>query len=112
MNKIGEFLSNLWREQQIPLRDKKIHVLLLVLIISPLDAIPDWISWVGLLDDAFYFAIIGDFYFNILDSRILLSHFPSDMKSFSRLKKIFTCLDFLIPNAMMNSFWHYKRDIY
>jgi len=109
---VKELLNGIWNETEIPKRDKKIHLFLLVLIVSPLDAVPDWIAWYGLIDDVFYFAIIGDFYFNILDSRIFLTHFPSNMKNYAKMKRIFTAFDFLIPHGFMTSFWKYKRDIY
>ena len=79
------FLTNTANDERIPERDKKTLLILIALIISPIDIIPDWIPFIGVIDDFILIAIVLDYFFDVLDQSILLSHYPWGMKSFARL---------------------------
>lgn len=102
-----QFLKDVAHDSRIPDRDKKIVMALIVLVISPVDFIPDWIPIVGQIDDLIIISIILDYFFEVLDSSILLSHYPWDMKSFVRLKKINSALAFFVPNFIKRKIWKY-----
>lgn len=104
---LKDFLYNTANDERIPARDKKILLAMIALIISPIDLIPDWIPVIGLLDDLILLSIILDYFFTVLDSNVLLSHFPWDMKAFTRLKKIAHALQFLVPRFMKKKLWAY-----
>lgn len=106
------FLSNTAQDERIPGRDKKILLALIALIISPIDLIPDWIPFLGQLDDLVMIAIVLDYFFSVLDDRILLSHYPWGMKSFVRLKRIAGILEFLVPKFLKKKLWAYVGDPY
>lgn len=110
--KLKEFLINTVNDERIPSRDKKILLVMIGLLISPLDLIPDWIPVIGLLDDLIILSFIMDYFFTVLDSRILLSHFPWDMKAFARLKAMARALQFLVPKFIKNRIWQYVGDPY
>ena len=109
-NDIKKFVIGTAQDQRIPSRDKKILIALVILIISPIDFIPDWIPLLGLLDDFVYLAIIFNYFFNTLDQRILLSHYPWTMKSYARLQRVAHFFSFFAPEFINNNLWKYSRD--
>jgi uncharacterized membrane protein YkvA (DUF1232 family) len=110
--KLKDFIVNTSQDERIPSRDKKIILALVALLISPFDIIPDWIPLFGLLDDVIILSIVLDYFFTILDSRILLSHFPWDMKAYARLRTIARALQIFVPNFLKKKLWSYVGDPY
>lgn len=105
--KIKDFVTNVSTDERIPSRDKKIIMAMVILILSPIDLIPDWIPFFGQIDDVILLSIILDYFFRVLDSVILLSHYPWGMKSFSILRSIARSLNFLVPNWIKKKLWSY-----
>src|SRR4051812_5724472 len=106
------FVQNVAKDPRIPDADKRILVILIALIISPFDLIPDWIPVIGLLDDLIIFAVILDYFFNHLDQDILLSHYPWGMKSYIRIRKTAQIIAFLTPSWIKNKIWKFKPSVY
>jgi uncharacterized membrane protein YkvA (DUF1232 family) len=104
------FFRDLYEDERIPSRDKKTIAVLLALIISPIDFIPDWIPIFGLLDDLIYLALVCDYLFNVLDQSVLLSHYPWGMKSFARVRRIAGVFSFFAPNFIADNLWKYIRE--
>jgi uncharacterized membrane protein YkvA (DUF1232 family) len=107
-----EFVKNVAGDERIPERDKKVLLALLALIISPLDLIPDWIPIIGVLDDIVMLALILDYFFNVLDQDILLSHYPWGMKSFVRVRRGARMIAMLTPGFIKNKVWKYQHSPY
>jgi uncharacterized membrane protein YkvA (DUF1232 family) len=112
LKELLNFIKNVANDPRIPATDKKVLLVLVALIISPIDIIPDWIPIIGILDDILLMAIVLDYFFNHLDETILLSHYPWSMKSFIRLKKAARFIAFLAPNWVKTKVWKFKPDIY
>ena len=106
------FIKDVANDPRIPERDKKILLVMLGLIISPIDLIPDWIPVLGQLDDLIILSIILDYFFNHLDSDLLLSHFPWDMKAFIRMRKAARFVAYLTPGWVKDRIWQYKPSVY
>ena len=106
------FLTDVAHDERIPSRDKKVLLAMIALLISPIDLIPDWIPVFGLLDDLIILAIILDYFFTVLDSQILLSHYPWGMKSFASLRKIARALQFFVPVFVKKRLWQYVGSPY
>lgn len=106
------FLKNVANDPRIPERDKVVLSGLIVLVISPFDFIPDWIPVIGLLDDIVILAIIADYFFEILDQKIILSHYPWGMKSYTWLRRTSRVITRLTPEFIKNHIWKYKPDPY
>lgn len=106
------FIQNVAQDSRIPAADKKIILLLLALILSPIDLIPDWIPIIGLLDDFIMLGIVLDYFFNHLDRELLLSHFPWSLKSFIRIRKVASFITFFTPSWIKNKIWSYKPSAY
>lgn len=109
---LKDFLVNVANDPNIPERDKKVLLALIALVISPFDIIPDWIPFFGQLDDLIIIAIILDYFFQVLDSRILLSHWPWGMKSFARVRALARFLQFFAPKFIKRRLWKYVGDPY
>jgi hypothetical protein len=110
--KLKIFIIQLFREKRIPSRDKKIILFLILLIISPFDFIPDWTPIFGQLDDLVMIAIIFDYFFSVLDSGLILSHYPWGMKSFATFRSFARMLGFIVPRFVKQSLWKYVPDPY
>lgn len=110
--KLKDFIINTSSDERIPSGDKKIILALVALMISPFDIIPDWIPFFGLIDDLVILSIILDYFFTVLDSRILLSHFPWDMKAYARLRAIAKTLQIFVPGFLKKKLWKYVGDPY
>lgn len=109
---LKDFLVNVANDARIPSRDKKVLLALIALVISPIDLIPDWIPILGQLDDLIILSVILDYFFRVLDSGLLLSHFPWNMKNFARLRAIARFLEFLVPRWMKKRLWTYVGEPY
>lgn len=99
-------------DSRIPGRDKKVLLAMIALLISPFDIIPDWIPVIGLLDDFIILSFIMDYFFTVLDSNLLLSHYPWGMKSFARLRAIARGMQFCVPSFVKKRLWTYVGDPY
>ncbi len=109
---ILQFLKDVANDERIPPRDKKVLLALIALVISPFDIIPDWIPILGQLDDLVIIALILDYFFNKLDTDILLSHYPWGMKSFARMKRYARYVAMITPSALKNRIWMYEGSPY
>jgi uncharacterized membrane protein YkvA (DUF1232 family) len=107
-----QFIRAVANDERIPARDKKVLLALLALVISPLDFIPDWIPIIGLLDDLVIIAMVLDYFFNVLDDAILLSHYPWGMKSFVSIKRGARMVTFLTPGFIKRKIWKYEASPY
>jgi uncharacterized membrane protein YkvA (DUF1232 family) len=110
--KLKNFLYNVAHDERIPGRDKKVLLALIALFISPIDLIPDWIPFFGQLDDIVMLALILDYFFEVLDNRIVLSHYPWGMKSFSALRKTARLTQIFVPGFLKKRLWSYVGDPY
>jgi uncharacterized membrane protein YkvA (DUF1232 family) len=112
IKKIYQFLKDVAHDERIPQKDKAILLALIALIISPFDFIPDWIPFFGLLDDFVMAAIILDYFFTVLDSNVLLSHFPWEMKYFIWMKRASQFTSFVVPRFLKKKIWSYTGSPY
>lgn len=111
-SELKKFITDVAGDSRIPERDKKVILVLLALIASPIDLIPDWIPLIGVLDDLVLLAIILDYFFNVLDQAILLSHYPWSMKSYARLRRVSRGIAFLTPQFIKERIWKYQPSPY
>ncbi len=109
---LKDFIKNTAEDKRIPSRDKKVILALLALIISPIDLIPDWIPIIGLLDDFVLIAIILDYFFNVIDQDIILSHFPWNMRKYLWLRRFSRTISVLTPQFIKKSLWKFEGSPY
>lgn len=106
------FIKAVAHDDRIPARDKTILLAMVALIISPIDLIPDWIPLIGMMDDLVLLAVILDYFFNVLDQEILLSHFPWSMKSFATLRRLARLVAGFTPRFIKEKIWKYQPSVY
>jgi uncharacterized membrane protein YkvA (DUF1232 family) len=107
LKEMGGFLKAVVNDERIPERDKQILGAMVVLVISPIDLIPDWIPIFGQIDDLVLIALILDYFFTVLDEPVLLSHWPWDMKKFVALKRFAKTIGLFAPNFLKKKIWNY-----
>lgn len=107
-----QFLKDVANDERIPPQDKTVLLALIALVISPFDIIPDWIPVLGQLDDLVIIALILDYFFNKLDSEILLTHYPWGMKSFAALRRYARFVAIVTPSVLKNRIWSYQGSVY
>ena len=111
-NDLKDFLKNVANDERIPARDKKILLAMIALILSTFYIIPEWIPVFGILDDIILLSIILDYFFTVLDSRILLSHYPWGMRSFAKLRSVARSMQFFVPKFVKKRLWSFVGDPY
>ena len=104
------FINETAKDSRIPERDKKIVVVILILLILRILFIPDWIPYFGILDILFLMGIVSDYFFGIVDQSLLLSHYPWGMKSFARIRRISLFIAFFAPSFITDNLWEYTKD--
>lgn len=109
---LRDFVRAVAEDPRIPSRDKTVVLALLALIISPVDLIPDWIPIIGLLDDVVLVAVVLDYFFNVLDDEILLSHWPWDMAAFTRTRRGARFVAALTPGWLRTRIWKFASSPY
>ena len=112
LKKMIQFLKDVASDERIPSRDKTILLALIALIISPIDIIPDWIPFFGLIDDFILVGVILDYFFSVLDSNIILSHFPWGMKWFAHIRRFARFFSFVVPPFLKKKIWTYVKNPY
>lgn len=112
LSNTSAFVKGLWNDERIPKRDRLVFSILMVLIISPLDFIPDWTPVFGQLDDIVMIALVMDYLFNQLDEDLTLSHWNFSFKAFARLRSFGRIISMLAPQAIKKRIWKYEGSPY
>lgn len=112
LNTLAGFIRAVAEDQRIPSRDKKVILALLALVLSPVDLIPDWIPFFGWLDDFVIIAIVLDYFFEVLDQEIILSHYPWDMKSYVWLRRAARMITRFAPEGFKRWVWKFEGSPY
>ena len=107
-----KFIEDVAKDERIPGSDKTLLLIMLALVVSPIDLIPDWIPILGVIDDLVILGIVLDYFFNHLDQAILLSHYPWGMKSFVRIRRVARTLTVLTPRWIKNKIWAFRPSVY
>lgn len=100
-----QFLKDVWADTRFPSRDKKTLIIIVILIISPIDLIPEWIPFFGMLDDVMMIGLFFDYFVNRLGDEILLSHYPYGMISYARIRRFARIMANLAPQRLARLIW-------
>lgn len=104
-------IKNVWLDSRIPTRDRWVVAAATFLIISPLDIIPDFIPVVGVIDDLILVSFILDYFFNRLEDKIILDHFPFNKTRFYAFKSVIGNICKISPQHMLHFLWKYKKPV-
>lgn len=75
---LARLVLGLARDPNVPAATKVVLVAAAVYLASPVDLLPDFIPFVGYLDDVVLVAVVLDGLLNQLDRALLLKHWPGD----------------------------------
>ncbi len=104
------FFLGVSTDKRLPERDKKLLIVISLVLLVRIIFIPDWIPYLGILDILFMLGILVDYFFGVIDQRVMLSHYPWGMKSFARLRRIASFLSLFAPNFIKDNLWQYTKD--
>lgn len=69
-------IGSLMLDPEVPRKVKVVLAAVAVYLVSPVDLVPDWIPFLGYLDDVLLVAVVVDGLLNFLDRSILLRYWP------------------------------------
>jgi uncharacterized membrane protein YkvA (DUF1232 family) len=72
----------------------------MVYLASPLDLIPDFIPWLGLLDDLLLAAVLVDGLLNWVDRSLVLKYWPGTADSLERVARAARMLAVWVPRRL------------
>ena len=79
--RLARMIASLLADGQVPTAAKVALAAVAVYLVSPLDLIPDFIPFLGYLDDALLVAVVVDGLLNYLDRSLLLKYWPGGVGS-------------------------------
>lgn len=106
---LKKFIISLSNDERIPRKDILTNKILFILLLSPIDFIPDWIEGWGLVDDLIVFCLLCDYWSEIVEQNVILTHYPWSMKRFTTIQKIMKTFGRFSPSFISNHLWKYER---
>ena len=79
--RLARMIASLLADRQVPTAAKVALAAVAVYLASPVDLIPDFIPFLGYLDDALLVAVVVDGLLNYLDRSLLLKYWPGGVAS-------------------------------
>ncbi|OGK83466.1 MAG: hypothetical protein A2X51_14755 [Candidatus Rokubacteria bacterium GWC2_70_24] len=79
--RLARMIASLLTDRQVPTAAKVALAAVAVYLASPVDLIPDFIPFLGYLDDALLVAVVVDGLLNYLDRSLLLKYWPGGVAS-------------------------------
>jgi uncharacterized membrane protein YkvA (DUF1232 family) len=98
--RLGRMLVSLAADRDVPTAAKVVLAALAVYLASPLDLIPDFIPWLGYLDDVILAAVVVDGVVNFIDRPILLRYWPGSPASLERVAAVARRLARWVPKRI------------
>lgn len=98
--RLGRMLISLAGDRDVPTAAKVVLAALAVYLVSPFDLVPDFIPWLGYLDDVLLAAVVVDGVLNFLDRPLLLRYWPGSADSLERTAAVARRLARWVPNRI------------
>lgn len=98
--RLGRMLVSLAADRDVPTTAKVVMAALAVYLVSPVDIIPDFIPWVGYLDDLILAAVVVDGVLNFIDRPLVLRYWPGSPASLERVAAVARRLARWVPNRI------------
>jgi uncharacterized membrane protein YkvA (DUF1232 family) len=97
---LARMLTGLVRDEALPRPAKIALVAALIYLASPIDLVPDFIPFLGYLDDVLLAAIILDGLLNFVDRDLMLRYWPASERSLDVLARTARMLTSWIPHRV------------
>jgi uncharacterized membrane protein YkvA (DUF1232 family) len=98
--RLGRMLISLAGDRDVPTAAKVVLAALAVYLVSPFDLVPDFIPWLGYLDDVILAAVVVDGVLNFVDRPLLLRYWPGSADSLERIAAVARRLARWVPNRI------------
>jgi uncharacterized membrane protein YkvA (DUF1232 family) len=86
--RLARMLISLSGDRDVPTSAKVVLAALAVYLVSPVDLIPDFVPWIGYLDDLILAAIVVDGVVNFIERPLLLRYWPGSPASLDRVAAV------------------------
>jgi uncharacterized membrane protein YkvA (DUF1232 family) len=97
---IGRLIARLVADPRLPRTAKIALAAAAVYLLSPFDLIPDFIPFVGYLDDALLAAVLIDGIFNHVDRGLVLKYWPGTPESLERVARMARLFALWLPRRL------------
>jgi uncharacterized membrane protein YkvA (DUF1232 family) len=98
--RLGRMLISLAADRDVPTAAKVVLGALAVYLVSPIDLVPDFIPWLGYLDDVILAAVVVDGVLSFIDRPLLLRYWPGTPASLERVAAVARRLARWVPNRI------------
>jgi len=98
--RLGRMLISLAGDRDVPTAAKVVLAAMAVYLVSPIDLIPDFIPWLGYLDDVLLAAVVVDGVLNFIDRPLLLRYWPGPPSSLERTAAVARRLARWVPSRV------------
>lgn len=95
--RLARMLASLLRDSDVPTPAKIVLAAMAVYLASPFDLIPDFIPFLGVLDDVLVVALVVDGLLNHLDRRLIERYWPGDAASLDAVAAVARRLAAWVP---------------
>jgi len=97
---LAVMITGLVRDPALPRPAKIALVAAAVYLVSPIDLVPDFIPFIGYLDDILLAAIVLDGVLNYVDRDLVVRHWPGSARSLDVLARTARLLSAWVPHRM------------
>ena len=98
--RLARMLISLAADRDVPTAAKVVLAAMAVYLVSPIDLIPDFIPFLGYLDDVILAAVVVDGVLNYVDRPLLLRYWPGSADSLDRIAAVARRLARWVPNRI------------
>ncbi len=98
--RLARMLISLAADREVPTSAKVVLAAVAVYLVSPLDIIPDFIPWVGYLDDLLLAAVVVDGVLNFIERPLVLRYWPGSPASLDRVAAVASRLARWVPGRV------------
>ena len=98
--RLARMLVSLAGDRDVPTAAKVVLAAVAVYLVSPIDLIPDFIPWVGYLDDLIMAAVVVDGVINFIERPLLLRYWPGSPASLDRIGAVASRLARWVPSRV------------
>jgi len=98
--RLARMFVSLAADREVPTAAKVVLAALAVYLVSPIDLIPDFIPFLGYLDDVILAAVVVDGVLNFIDRPLVLRYWPGTPASLERVAAVARRLARWVPNRV------------
>ena len=100
--RLARMIASLLGDRELPTKAKLALGAVALYLVSPVDLLPDFIPFVGMLDDVLLVAIVVDGLLNYVNRSLLLKYWPGDVASLDRVAAVARQLARWVPARMQS----------